>query len=129
MVSRELASARKPDGATRVRYELLGLGEVWIDALGRDPDDSGHRVLEALPYSAPVVLRRDGGRAVLEAARTLDLKAEERDILPAELIGADEVFVTNALFGIWPVTELDGRRFAVGPITEHLMVHFHYGRA
>ena len=35
----------------------------------------------------------------------------------AELLAADELFVTNALFGIWPVTELDGRRFAVGPTT------------
>ncbi|RPI62855.1 MAG: aminodeoxychorismate lyase [Lysobacterales bacterium] len=68
-------------------------------------------------------------RAVLEAARMLELPAEERDILPAEVLGADEVLVTNALFGIWPVTELDGRRFAVGPITERLMAHLGYGRA
>src|SRR5687767_12103348 len=45
-------------------------------------------------------------RAVLEAARTLGIRAEERDLSPAELAGADEVFVTNALFGIWPVTDL-----------------------
>jgi 4-amino-4-deoxychorismate lyase len=68
-------------------------------------------------------------RAVLDAARTLGLRAEERDILPAELAGADEVFVTNALFGIWPVTDLDGRRFAVGPITERLMAHLSDGHA
>jgi 4-amino-4-deoxychorismate lyase len=68
-------------------------------------------------------------RAVLEASRTLELDADERDILPAELLGADEVFVTNALFGIWPVTELDGRRFAAGPVTKRLMAHFRCGRA
>jgi 4-amino-4-deoxychorismate lyase len=62
-------------------------------------------------------------RAVLDAARTLGLRAEERDIMPAEVLGADELFVTNALFGIWPVAELDGHRFAVGPITERLMAH------
>jgi 4-amino-4-deoxychorismate lyase len=62
-------------------------------------------------------------RAVLEAARTLGIRAEERDLSPAELAGADEVFVTNALFGIWPVTDLDGRRFAVGPLTARLMAH------
>jgi len=66
-------------------------------------------------------------RAVLEASRSLDIRAEERDVVPAELLGADEVFVTNALFGIWPVTELDGRRFAVGPMTQRLMAHFGYG--
>ena len=31
---------------------------------------------------------------------------------------ADELFVTNALFGIWPVRDLDGRRFPVGPTTD-----------
>jgi branched-subunit amino acid aminotransferase/4-amino-4-deoxychorismate lyase len=39
------------------------------------------------------------------------------------------MFVTNALFGIWPVTELDGRRFAVGPTTERLMAQLDYGHA
>jgi hypothetical protein len=37
--------------------------------------------------------------------------------------------VTNALFGIWPVTELDGRRYAVGATTERLMTHLGYGDA
>ena len=66
-------------------------------------------------------------RAVLEAARALGIRAAERDIAPAELLAADEVFVTNALFGIWPVTELDGRRFAIGPMTERLMAQLGYG--
>jgi len=68
-------------------------------------------------------------RVVLEACRALDIRAEERDVAPAELLGADEVFMTNALFGIWPVTELDGRRFGVGATTERLMTHLGYGHA
>ena len=68
-------------------------------------------------------------RVVLEASRALAIRAEEREIVPAEVLGADEVFVTNALFGIWPVTELDGRRFAVGPTTERLLAHLGYGDA
>jgi 4-amino-4-deoxychorismate lyase len=64
-------------------------------------------------------------RAVLDAARELGLRTEERDIAPAELLGADEVFVANSLFGIWPVADVDGRRFAVGPTTNRLMTHFH----
>jgi 4-amino-4-deoxychorismate lyase len=66
-------------------------------------------------------------RAVLEAARTLDFDAEEREIAAADVHAADELFVTNALFGIWPVTELDGRRFAVGPLTKRLMTHLGVG--
>jgi 4-amino-4-deoxychorismate lyase len=66
-------------------------------------------------------------RAVLEAARRLEIRAAERDIEPAELLTADEVFMTNALFGIWPVAELDGRRIAVGPLTKRFMAHLGYG--
>lgn len=68
-------------------------------------------------------------RVVLEASRALAIRAEEREIVPNELLGADEVFMTNALFGIWPVTELDGRRFAVGRTTQRLMEHLGYGHA
>lgn len=62
-------------------------------------------------------------RAVLEAARGLGIEAEERDMTPAELRDADEVFVTNALFGIWPVRELDDARLQVGATTKRLMAH------
>ncbi len=68
-------------------------------------------------------------RAVLDAARTLGIRAEERDVTRGELEEADEVFVTNSLFGIWPVTNLDGQRFSVGPTTERLMAHLGYGNA
>ena len=68
-------------------------------------------------------------RAVLEAARTLGLRAEERDVTPDELLDADEIFVTNSLFGIWPVTNLDGQRFSVGPATERVMAHLGYGNS
>jgi branched-subunit amino acid aminotransferase/4-amino-4-deoxychorismate lyase len=57
------------------------------------------------------------------------IRAVERDVLPAELAAADEIFVTNALFGIWPVTELDGRRLSVGTTTERLMAHLGYADA
>jgi 4-amino-4-deoxychorismate lyase len=62
-------------------------------------------------------------RAVLDAARTLGIPAEERDFVPAELLEAREVFVANSLFGIWPVTEVDGRRFSVGSMTKRLTTH------
>jgi 4-amino-4-deoxychorismate lyase len=62
-------------------------------------------------------------RVVLDAARTLGVRAEERDIDPAELLRGDEVFVVNSLFGIWPVTDIDGQRFAVGATTKRLMAH------
>lgn len=68
-------------------------------------------------------------RAVLEAARTLGMRAEERDFAPDALLEADEIFVANSLFGIWPVTDIDGRRFAAGPTTKRLMTHLDAGHA
>jgi 4-amino-4-deoxychorismate lyase len=65
-------------------------------------------------------------RAVLEAARALGIRASERDFTLPELLAADEVFVTNSLFGIWPVTDVDGRGFAVGAMTRRLLKHFEY---
>ena len=66
-------------------------------------------------------------RAVLEAARTLGIRAAERDLTLADVEAADELFVTNALFGIWPVADVDGRRFAPGATTRQLMTHLGVG--
>jgi 4-amino-4-deoxychorismate lyase len=66
-------------------------------------------------------------RAVLEAARTLGIRAAERDLTLADVSAADELFVTNALFGVWPVADLDGRHFAIGATTRRLMAHLGVG--
>jgi 4-amino-4-deoxychorismate lyase len=68
-------------------------------------------------------------RAVLAAAAELSLEARERDLERADVLAADELFVTNALIGIWPVGELDGRARPVGTITHRLMQHFGVRRA
>ncbi len=66
-------------------------------------------------------------RAVLAAAAELGLAAVEHDLTMADLHAADELFMTNALFGIWPVALLDDRAFRPGAITRRLMQHLEYG--
>jgi 4-amino-4-deoxychorismate lyase len=39
-----------------------------------------------------------------------------RDLDPDELKEASEIFLSNALIGVWPVRLLDGQEFAVGPV-------------
>ncbi|MDE2150241.1 MAG: aminodeoxychorismate lyase [Gammaproteobacteria bacterium] len=58
---------------------------------------------------------------VLELAQAQKLPVRiMRQSLPA-LFSADEAFVTNSLIGIWPLRELDHRRWpAPGPITRRL---------
>jgi 4-amino-4-deoxychorismate lyase len=51
---------------------------------------------------------------ILEHAALLGGAAERR-LLPADLERASELFVCNAIVGAWPVRELDGRAYPVGP--------------
>lgn len=58
---------------------------------------------------------------VVQFARDLGLAVEEARILPAELDATDELFLTNSVIGLWPVCELDGKRFPVGPVARRLV--------
>ncbi len=57
---------------------------------------------------------------VLEQARRLGISCEVRDIGYDELLGADEVFLCNSLYGIWPVRELAASVWPAGPLTRKL---------
>ncbi len=59
-------------------------------------------------------------RVVLREAANAGIPVRE-DVLSAEdLRSADEVFLTNARIGIWPVRALDGRMISPGPVTRRL---------
>jgi 4-amino-4-deoxychorismate lyase len=60
-------------------------------------------------------------RVVLETAPNAGLAPREVDLTLRDLNGADELFVTNAVIGIWPVARLDERAFTRGPATARLM--------
>jgi 4-amino-4-deoxychorismate lyase len=66
-------------------------------------------------------------RVVLETAPLVGLAPREADLTLDDLNDADELFVTNALIGIWPIARLDERAFARGPATVRLMRHLGYG--
>ena len=54
---------------------------------------------------------------VMDLARYLNIKTSVGRIGRSELSAADEVFLTNSIIGIWPVREIDGRTYSIGPIT------------
>lgn len=60
-------------------------------------------------------------RVVLETAAATGLAAEECDLTLGDLRSAAELFMTNSLFGIWPVSQLDEQPFPVGTVTRELM--------
>jgi 4-amino-4-deoxychorismate lyase len=54
--------------------------------------------------------------ALLEAWQQDAQSTLIRDLDPDELKCASEIFLSNALIGVWPVRLLDGQAFAVGPV-------------
>jgi 4-amino-4-deoxychorismate lyase len=59
-------------------------------------------------------------RVVLREARQVGIPTRECELRAENLAAADEVFLTNARIGIWPVRSCDDRNLTPGPITRHL---------
>jgi branched-subunit amino acid aminotransferase/4-amino-4-deoxychorismate lyase len=62
-------------------------------------------------------------RTVLDLAASLALPVEVRNITPAEVYAADEMFTTGTMGELSPVLEVDGRQIgdgAIGPLTGRL---------
>lgn len=58
--------------------------------------------------------------ALLEQAPLLGIQAEVADLTLQDLQQADEVFVCNSVYGIWPVRALDTMNWSPGPVTRKL---------
>lgn len=59
-------------------------------------------------------------RTVIDLARSLNIKVVERTIMPDELKGADEVFLTGTAAEVTAIGQIDAMSFKVGPITQKL---------
>ena len=58
---------------------------------------------------------------VLQLAEELQISVHTCRLRQEDVLAADEVFLTNSLIGVWPVTRLDNKRFSVGPVVRQLM--------
>lgn len=62
---------------------------------------------------------------VLELARSLGIRTSEGRVLPRDLERADEVFLTNAMIEVLPVSRVGPRRIGLpGPVTRSLMAGY-----
>lgn len=57
---------------------------------------------------------------LLEQAAAQGIATRVCDIEYEELLGADEVFLCNSLYGVWPVRAFAGHDWSVGPLTRKL---------
>jgi len=62
-------------------------------------------------------------RVVLSEAARAGIAAEECLLHAADLEDAQEIFLTNARIGIWPVRALQSRALSPGPVTRRLQQH------
>lgn len=117
--------------------QVMARGE-WQDAEHAEGLmlDAAGRVIEAV-YSNLFIARggvlvtadlsRCGVAGVMRAellaqAQALGIECQVRDLSYAELLAADEVFLCNSLYGIWPVRALQAHDWPVGPLTRKLQV-------
>jgi branched-chain amino acid aminotransferase len=63
-------------------------------------------------------------RVVLELAAAARIPAEEASLSPADLAGAQEIFLTNSLFEIRSLGSLDGRDFGPGDVAAKLRADY-----
>jgi len=62
---------------------------------------------------------------VLELAKELQLDVSENCLSESDVFNADEVFITNSLNGIRPVSQIEQTQFIPGTITTQLMQQLH----
>jgi len=112
--------ARSEWGDERIREGLLA------DASGRVVEGTMSNVfivrggLAATPdlsRCGVIGAQRERVRDLLEAE---GLDCIVRDVPRPELEDADEIFLTNSLIGIWPVSRLGERRWQPGPVTRRV---------
>ncbi|MDX1252979.1 MAG: aminodeoxychorismate lyase [Gammaproteobacteria bacterium] len=61
-------------------------------------------------------------RRVLDAARESGVACEVGTVTPEDVKFAEEVFLCNSLIGVWPVREIEGKRFEVdGMVTRYIV--------
>lgn len=57
---------------------------------------------------------------IIAQTQRCDIPVQVGDISLEQLLMADEVFLSNSLYGIWPVRQLEQRVWSVGPLTRKL---------
>ena len=71
-------------------------------------------ILFTAPFSAGVLPGTMRAYVIEELAPVLGLRVVERAILPTEINAMDEAFLTNALMGVMPLTQIDGKMIMDG---------------
>jgi branched-subunit amino acid aminotransferase/4-amino-4-deoxychorismate lyase len=83
-------------------------------------------VLQTPPIGTPV-LPGIARRTVCEVAQQQSIELGEKDLTINDVLGADEIFLTNVIMGVLPVVEVEKHSVGegkVGPVTRRLREAF-----
>ncbi len=58
---------------------------------------------------------------VMDLAASWGMPCRPTEVTPAMVEAADELMLSNALIGVWPIAELDGRAWPVGRVTRRIL--------
>jgi branched-chain amino acid aminotransferase len=99
---------------------------ILCDAAGRIAEGSTsnvwcvrHGIVETPPVEVGLLPGITRWR-LLELAAAAGVPTAEVELYPADLLGADEVFLTSSIRGVLPVSRVDDRVIPVGPVTKRL---------
>jgi 4-amino-4-deoxychorismate lyase len=57
---------------------------------------------------------------IINVARDMHIKLRETSVSKTDVSTANGVFLSNSLIGLWPVSELDGQRYAIHPLIDRI---------
>ena len=57
---------------------------------------------------------------VLERASALSIECRTAELKREDILGAEEIFLTNSLIGIWPVCRVESKDYLVGRVTKQI---------
>jgi len=104
---------------------------IWLNARGEIVEGSKSNIFFVrqgrlfTPALASGCLAGTRRRLVRSLARQMGIPLAEKGVFPQDLLQADEIFLTNALMGIMPVSEIENKRVegskAAGSVTVALL--------
>ena len=102
---------------------------LMLDYKGRVAESTGSNIFivkKGILYTpiADCFLNGITRKTIVSLAKKNNIKVYEKHIFPKELLKAEEVFLTGTAVEITPVSQIDNKKFKIGPVTKKLIEIF-----
>ena len=102
---------------------------LMLDYRGRIAESTGANIFivkKGILYTpiADCFLNGITRKTVISIAKKNNIKILEKILYPKDLLKAEENFLTGTAVEITPVSQIDNKKYKVGPITKELIIRF-----